>query len=181
MRNLAKRYVTAILEWKRECRVCGYDLHVDLCHVRAIHSFPADTKLIEVNAEENLVYLCPTHHWEQENSRGYFAGVVKFANTADCHSADTGSNPVARISAKTKACGCGRMIYPVSKSCVNCMKRQERIKWPDIEILLQAKRSRQVYRLAATLGVSDNAIHKRVKKFMNNHRAEYDTLSSPEI
>lgn len=46
------------------CHVCGYDLHVDIAHVRDIKEFPLDTSVVVVNAQENLVALCKNHHWE---------------------------------------------------------------------------------------------------------------------
>lgn len=46
------------------CCVCGYDTHVDICHVRALHTFPANTPLRIANASNNLMALCPNHHWE---------------------------------------------------------------------------------------------------------------------
>ena len=43
-------------------------------------------------------------------------------------------------------------------------ERKTKITWPDIEVLLDAKRDRHVFSLARQLGVSDAAIHKRIKK-----------------
>jgi len=46
------------------CVVCQYDKHVEICHRRSVSSF-ADTELIAtINAPDNLVALCPNHHWE---------------------------------------------------------------------------------------------------------------------
>jgi hypothetical protein len=46
------------------CCVCGYSTHVEICHKRSISEFPDDTLVSEVNANSNLVCLCPNHHWE---------------------------------------------------------------------------------------------------------------------
>ena len=46
------------------CYVCGYDKHVDICHIRALSDFPEETPLRVANAPENLAALCPNHHWE---------------------------------------------------------------------------------------------------------------------
>lgn len=51
----------------KECRHCGYDKHVEVCHKKAIKSFPDDTLLVTVNDPSNLVGLCPNHHWEFDN------------------------------------------------------------------------------------------------------------------
>lgn len=46
------------------CSVCGYSKHVEICHIHAIEKFPEQTHLSEVNSLNNLVALCPNHHWE---------------------------------------------------------------------------------------------------------------------
>jgi hypothetical protein len=48
----------------KSCCVCGYEKHVELAHKRSISSFPKLTKLKVVNSLENLIFLCPNHHWE---------------------------------------------------------------------------------------------------------------------
>lgn len=45
-----------------KCAICGFSEYVEACHIRAISSFPLDTKIEEVNSLDNLVYLCPNHH-----------------------------------------------------------------------------------------------------------------------
>jgi hypothetical protein len=46
------------------CIICGYSAHVEICHKRSIAEFPDHALVSEVNARENLVCLCPNHHWE---------------------------------------------------------------------------------------------------------------------
>jgi len=48
---------------KAACKVCGFDVHVQVCHIKSIPRFPKDTPLKVVNSIDNLVYLCPNHHW----------------------------------------------------------------------------------------------------------------------
>lgn len=48
----------------KECAVCGYAKHVEICHVREISTFPPETPVVVINALSNLVALCPNHHWE---------------------------------------------------------------------------------------------------------------------
>jgi len=50
------------LEREEACEHCGFDVVVECCHVRAITDFDLTATLAEVNAEDNLVYLCPNHH-----------------------------------------------------------------------------------------------------------------------
>lgn len=51
----------------RVCRNCGYDKHVEICHIRAINTFPDDTPISVVNDLANLVALCPNCHWELDH------------------------------------------------------------------------------------------------------------------
>jgi hypothetical protein len=48
----------------KSCRQCGYDLHVDVCHLQPVSSFPPTATVAEVNAQDNLAAFCPNHHWE---------------------------------------------------------------------------------------------------------------------
>lgn len=58
----------------KPCAKCGYDKHVEICHIRAISDWPKDTLIKIVNAESNVIQLCRNHHWEQEN------GLLKVAH-----------------------------------------------------------------------------------------------------
>ena len=49
---------------EKKCTVCGYTTHVEIHHKKPLNTYPDDTPLSVVNDLENLVYLCPTHHWE---------------------------------------------------------------------------------------------------------------------
>lgn len=49
------------------CRKCGYDLHVEVSHIRPIHSFGLQSRISEINDLTNMEYLCPNCHWEFEN------------------------------------------------------------------------------------------------------------------
>ena len=49
------------------CMYCGYDKHVEICHIRAINSFPEETPVSVVSGIDNLVALCPNCHWEFDN------------------------------------------------------------------------------------------------------------------
>lgn len=49
------------------CQQCGYDLHVEICHIKDISSFSDDTYIFIINDLSNLVTLCPNHHWEFDN------------------------------------------------------------------------------------------------------------------
>lgn len=46
------------------CQCCGYNKHIEICHIQSIASFPKETKIKVVNAIENILFLCPNCHWE---------------------------------------------------------------------------------------------------------------------
>lgn len=48
------------------CEYCGYGNHVECAHVKAINTFSEDTLILEINHPDNLLWLCPNHHWELE-------------------------------------------------------------------------------------------------------------------
>jgi 5-methylcytosine-specific restriction endonuclease McrA len=56
-----RQYVQA---FPYRCSRCGYDKHIEVCHKRALTSFPPDTPIAIVNSLENLIGLCPNCHWE---------------------------------------------------------------------------------------------------------------------
>lgn len=50
-----------------KCMNCGYNKHVEICHIKPIASFPKETLLTEINHIDNLISLCPNCHWEFDN------------------------------------------------------------------------------------------------------------------
>jgi len=53
----------------KECYNCGYKTHYEVCHKKPVSSFDDSASIInEVNNINNLVALCPTHHWEFDNN-----------------------------------------------------------------------------------------------------------------
>lgn len=54
----------SVREEEQVCESCGYDKHVEVCHIKPIHSFPLETMLSEINRRDNLKILCPNCHWE---------------------------------------------------------------------------------------------------------------------
>jgi len=49
------------------CKICGYSNYVEVCHIKPIADFKLDSFIKEINNLNNLVYLCPNHHWELDN------------------------------------------------------------------------------------------------------------------
>ena len=62
VRDRARRKVIN-LGWL-SCNQCGYDKHIEACHIKPISSYSGETMISEINREENLIALCPNCHWE---------------------------------------------------------------------------------------------------------------------
>jgi predicted restriction endonuclease len=52
-----------------KCQKCGYDKHVEACHIKPISSFPNNTLIDTINAPDNLLALCPNCHWEFDHNQ----------------------------------------------------------------------------------------------------------------
>lgn len=53
-------------ETKKECLICGYDKHYEVAHIKSVASFTNETLISEINNINNLMALCPNHHWEYD-------------------------------------------------------------------------------------------------------------------
>ena len=49
------------------CKNCGYDKHVEVCHIKSISEFDKTSLISEINSLDNLIYLCPNCHWEYDH------------------------------------------------------------------------------------------------------------------
>lgn len=67
VRNRAIILMKYVYGDERKCAVCEYDKHIEVCHVIPIGAFAIDALMSEINGHENLLYLCPTHHWELDS------------------------------------------------------------------------------------------------------------------
>jgi len=70
--NKIRHHARSIMEKSnilRACTQCGYDKHVEVCHIKPISSFTESTLISVINSLENLIYLCPNHHWEHDNPK----------------------------------------------------------------------------------------------------------------
>jgi hypothetical protein len=53
--------------WRRAkrpniCQVCGFE-HINICHIKDVREFDGNALMGEINSPDNLVGLCPNHHW----------------------------------------------------------------------------------------------------------------------
>ena len=63
LRNMARIFLEET-QIKKSCKICGYNKHVDVCHIKPIKSFLESDLIGDVNNVKNLEYMCPNHHWE---------------------------------------------------------------------------------------------------------------------
>ena len=47
-----------------KCERCGYDKHVEICHIKGIKRFSEESTIKEINDRSNIIGLCPNCHWE---------------------------------------------------------------------------------------------------------------------
>lgn len=65
IRDMARNWFKDLT--KKPCENCGYDKHVELCHIKAISEFPLDSTISEINSKDNIIQLCRNCHWELDN------------------------------------------------------------------------------------------------------------------
>lgn len=59
------------------CFVCGYDLHINVSHIKDLHQFPPTALVSDTCQMDNLVALCKNHHWEFDHGYLEVHGVLK--------------------------------------------------------------------------------------------------------
>lgn len=66
IRNHASR-IYLVSGGRKQCAICGYSLHIEICHRKPVSQFSDHALISEINAFSNLIALCPNHHWELDN------------------------------------------------------------------------------------------------------------------
>ena len=66
VRKQAKRIYTKSGR-KSECAICKYP-HTQICHIKPIAGFDLSALVSEINRIDNLIALCPNHHFEMDNN-----------------------------------------------------------------------------------------------------------------
>ena len=51
----------------KKCAICGYDKHIEIAHIKSVAEFDDSVTIAEINSIDNLIALCPNHHWEYDN------------------------------------------------------------------------------------------------------------------
>ena len=60
-------------------------------------------------------------------------------------------------------CSCGKSIHKETKQCVECLVRPTKVDWPSTQELLDRVKATSYTQVGKELGVSDNAVRKRIK------------------
>lgn len=64
IRFYARKYFKDNSKDLKECKICKYNLYVELCHMKPVSEYDENSTLGEINSPDNLIYLCPNHHKE---------------------------------------------------------------------------------------------------------------------
>ena len=187
------------------CHNCGYDKHVEICHIKDIANCDLNTTLKEINDPNNLIQLCPNCHWEFD--KGILDMDIPNRKLIDPYYLK--SSCVFKV----YLCECGREMSRNSKNCKECYnkkqsermkgidpkiskrkyrfnpkyhcqkcdnfvsskntklcqscynKNRDKIVWPQKEELEELIENNSMVQIGKMLGVSDNAVKKRAKKY----------------
>jgi hypothetical protein len=66
IQKLARAYYRSVFP-NAKCAICGYSHHVEVAHIKAVAEFDDNATVQEINSIDNLIGLCPNHHWEYDN------------------------------------------------------------------------------------------------------------------
>lgn len=114
------------------------------------------------NAPDNLRFLCPNCHSQTDGFNGS-KGLTSVTKSSQ-------SRKVKDNKSK-KQCECGKIINRRNRQCKICRyKSKEKIQWPNYDDLKTMVESSSYLAVSRELGVSDNAVRKRLK----NHKNQSD-------
>lgn len=141
-----------------KCKLCDFTF-TQVCHIKSIWSFPLNTTVAEINNLNNLIRLCPNHHYLldnnflafDENGNSYIP--IKIEKTIEkyyCN--DCGQEKSSSLAARCYKCAAKYRHSPT------------KIKWPSKEELTKLVWEEPLIKLSKKLGVSDNAIRKYCRK-----------------
>lgn len=149
----------------RKFTTCGRSCGGRLAHFsrqvgRAIFDARLENVLIREFRKRSVFQVTPIHSvgpYKETSPIFEVGGILEFPEGA------RGPLPGARCSV------CRGDIASRGRRCVKCAsKRRERVAWPSVSELLQRVEASSYVALGRELGVSDNAIRKRIR----NHAAE---------
>ena len=149
--NIKKRLLEKNL-LKYECAHCSISdwnekpLSLHLEHINGVNN---DHRI------ENLCLLCPNCHSQTST----YAGRNKKSKNPKPKS-------IRKIKPKNHCIDCSKEITKVSTRCKSCagkIKQPTKISWPTNEVLLQMIEDSNYSQVGKKLGVSDNAVRKRLR------------------
>lgn len=59
------------MSFKMKCWHCGWDEHVEVCHINDLAKLPDETLVLDAYKLENVLLLCPNHHWKFDHDEEY--------------------------------------------------------------------------------------------------------------
>jgi hypothetical protein len=140
----------------KECQRCKYNLHIEICHIRAISDYPDNTLVKDINDQSNIIILCPNCHWELDE------GYLVYEN-----------NQFKKSKPKK--------VYPKCKTCKEDFKRRNRYhvycsiicvpkklkckRIPNKEELEKLIKTKPWTHIGEEFGVSDNAMRAWARKY----------------
>jgi len=160
---IKSRFLTKVKEYK--CSICGISEWNNAKIVLHLDHIDGDNTN---NLIHNLRLLCPNCHSQTEtycrktdSRKIYYDNVIKNNNNIK-----NNSKPKTQYK-----CSCGNIKYSKNpnSSCKECDNkkriRKTKINWPDKETLESLIYQFSLLALGKRLGVSDNAVRKRCKKY----------------
>jgi Zn finger protein HypA/HybF involved in hydrogenase expression len=148
--------------YKEECSECGLGpiwngrpITLQLDHINGVYN---DHRL------ENLRIICPNCHSQTET----FAGRTSVKDKNETFQ----QRKLRRIIKGSNVClDCDSPIFPNLKRCSLCADtaRQNRysVTYPEIDVLIEQLTATSFVKVAKELGVTDSALRKHVKKFID--------------
>lgn len=159
--KLRKRLIReGLLEPK--CNACG---------ITEWRGEPAPLELDHINGDrydnrlENLRILCPNCHAQTETYRGRNAKISKIKKHGK-RVKSSGEISTPKTQPVYKCLSCEKEISPSAKRCRKCARKARpgcKIIWPPTEVLIQKVKETSYCAVARELGVSDNAVRKRIR------------------
>jgi Zn finger protein HypA/HybF involved in hydrogenase expression len=138
-----RKYMVSFYKISEICKNCGRKfwmgrpLTLEVDHIDGNH---------KNNLIENLRFLCPNCHSQTPS-----------------HSKRKTKPPVTEKA--EYFCDCGNTITKDAKLCISCAAlRSEKIIWPSLEELQKMISETNYTQTGKSLGVSDNAVRKRIRK-----------------
>lgn len=150
--GLKKRlYAEGIL--KKECSICGL---TEWCNKPAPLAMDHVNGIRSDNRIENLKILCYNCHGQTETYAGK-KNKIRVGETRNRQGKPT-------VVGTCPNCGEDRGITSSQDHCIGCSVRPSKIVWPPVEELVERLKNGYAVDVAESLGVSDNALKKYLKR-----------------